>query len=480
LKTKKNKIQRPERKTGFDESVFPPVQQIEQWVSADHHIDRPYIIRLIRQSIQEFKKRIFKQNAGSLTREQITTCIAKDVNLKINKLTSFRMKRIINGTGVILHTGLGRAPLSIEAIRHLNEVISNYCNLEIDLESGERGDRHQIVEELLCLLTGAESACVVNNNTAAVMIVLNSLAYQKEAIVSRGQLIEIGGSFRLPEVMEKSGVIIRETGTTNKTHLKDYQRAVNKNTGLILFAHTSNYRIMGFTHEVALSELARMSHEKKIPLVYDLGGGVMTDLAQYQLPHEPVVREAVQLGADVITFSGDKLLGACQSGLIVGKKKYIQLIKRNPLMRALRCDKITYAVLEATLKLYLQESALIMNHPALKSLTVPVDILRQRAEQLQSLLAANKNIKTKIIPVTSQAGSGTLPLENIPSIALIVSIEAQSAVSLSRQLRLAKVPVIGYIKNNRFHLDMRTIRDDELTIIHEMFRPLIEPNPCTF
>jgi L-seryl-tRNA(Ser) seleniumtransferase len=330
------------------------------------------------------------------------------------------------------------------------------------------------------MLTGAESACVVNNNAAAVMIVLNSLAHQKEVIVSRGQLIEIGGSFRLPDVMEKSGVIIRETGTTNKTHLTDYRRAANKNTGLILVAHTSNYRIMGFTHEVALNELARMCHEKRIPLVYDLGGGVMTDLSRYQLPHEPVVSEAVKLGADVITFSGDKLLGACQSGIIVGKRKYIQLIKRNPLMRALRCDKMIYAVLEATLKIYLQEPALTMNHPALNMLIAPVDILQHRAEQLQTLLAVHEKIKTKIISATSQAGSGTLPLENISSIALTVSIDAQSAVSLARQLRLAKVPVIGYIKNNLFHLDMRTIRDDELTIIHDAFRPLIEHNSFIF
>ncbi len=445
--------------------VFPPVQEIEEYISADAMVDRPHVIRLIRESALEYKKRNKLKTSGSLTREQIAEKIAADVSCQLAQMTSYHLKRVVNGTGIILHTGLGRAPLSPEAVRHLNEVTEHYCNLEYDLESGARGDRNLHVEKSLCLLTGAESACVVNNNAAAVMIALNSLAFGREVVVSRGQLIEIGGSFRLPDVMEKSGVRIRETGTTNKTHLRDYARAIGRETGAVLVAHTSNYRVMGFTHETGLKDIADLCRKKRIPLIFDLGGGVMTGLERYGLPHEPVVKEAVLNGADIVTFSGDKLLGACQSGLIAGKKKYVTLIKQNPLMRALRCGKMTYAVLEATLQSFFRESGPRENHPSLNMLTADPGSLRRRAQNLCGCLSDLRHIQAEITDAVSQAGSGTLPLEPIRSVAVNLSVRGLSAAQLAKQLRLAKVPVIGYIKNNRFLLDMRTVRDDELPMI---------------
>ncbi len=448
-------------------SVFPSVQDIEQRLQDHMPIARRYRIQLIRECTEKIKKRMVLTENKSYTRDQLTVMITEKVRARADALLSGRMKRVVNGTGVILHTGLGRAPLSDSVFRNLNDVLANYCNLEIDLGTGGRGDRNTLVEPLICLLTGAESACVVNNNAAAVLIILNSLATGKEVIVSRGQLIEIGGSFRLPEVMEKSGVFMREVGTTNKTHPNDYLRAINKNSALVLAAHTSNYRVLGFTRETGLKEISAICRKKRIPLVYDLGGGVMDGLEEHGLPHEPVIRDALNDGADLISFSGDKLLGGCQCGIILGRKKWINRIKSNPLMRALRCGKMTFAALETTLKLYLQEKDVNRHIPAHRMLTESIDTLRKRATDLQSLLSVFPDLRIRIVEESSQAGSGTLPLEKLPGFALTLEWNGKSASALAAQLRLANVPVIGYIKNNKLHMNMRAIRDDELSYIKD-------------
>lgn len=424
---------------------------------------------VIREAAAVVKKKWQNGEIQADDRKVLIQAVLQETRKAFGVLQAPQLRRVVNATGIILHTGLGRAPLAEAAVRQLQQTGPYYCNLETDLQSGERGDRQELTEPLLCRLTGAEAACVVNNNAAALLIALNSLAYQKEVIVSRGQLIEIGGSFRLPEVMEKSGVKIREVGTTNKTRLSDYLNAINTQTGAILVAHTSNYRVLGFTQEVPLEELTALGRKKKLPLIYDLGGGVMIPLETYGLPHEPVVSEAVRKGADLVTFSGDKLLGAAQCGILIGRKKYIRSVRTNPLMRALRCDKMTYAVLEATLRLYLHPESLTVELPVLRMLTETIEVQQTRAETLFQILQPIPGITLEITEETAQAGSGTLPLEKLKSVALSVTVKNRSPKSLAEKLRLANVPVIGYIKNNRLMLNLRTIRDDELSLIRDSF-----------
>ncbi len=378
------------------------------------------------------------------------------------------MRRVVNASGVVLHTGLGRAPLSQEARSNLQEVAQGYCNLELDLDSGKRGDRTAHVERLLCYLTGAEAACVVNNNAAAVLLALNTLAFDRQALISRGQLVEIGGSFRMPQVMEKSGVIMVEVGTTNKTHLDDYRDAFSSQTGVICVVHTSNYRVKGFTDEVALSDLVALARSKGVPVIQDLGGGILFDLRDLDLPQEPVVRESIESGVDVVTFSGDKVLGGPQSGIIVGRKKFIDLLKANPLMRALRCDKLTYAVLEPTLKSYLDRSALLQDNAVFAALLKPLTELKQCGERLLKMLRGLSGSAFEFAVVDSQvqAGSGALPLAEIPSKAIAVNSKALSCEALSRTLRQHEPAIIGYIRDNRLLLDLRTLqKDDELSVI---------------
>ncbi len=380
------------------------------------------------------------------------------------KLLTPSLKKVINGTGVILHTGLGRAVLSQAAKQVMQEVFEGYCNLELDLATGKRGDRHQHVERLLRDLTGAEAACVVNNNAAAVFLVLNTIANKKEIVTSRGQLVEIGGSFRMPEVVKKSGARLVEIGTTNKTKLADYANAITSRTAGFLVVHTSNYRILGFTHEVELKELTKLARARNVLVVHDLGGGVLVDLRKWSLPYEPVVSESIDAGVDVATFSGDKVLGGPQCGLIVGKRELIGKVKKNPLMRALRCDKLTLALLENTLRLFLNPSRLIEQHEVFRMMAEPVSVVQERAEKLQTLLlsACGDRLELQVAPAESEAGSGALPLEKIPSYAVILKSHVLSANALAQKLRSARVPVLGYVREERLWLDMRTINDEEL------------------
>ncbi len=394
------------------------------------------------------------------------------------KLLAPSLKKVINGTGVILHTGLGRAVISQAAKKAVQEVLDGYCNLELDLATGKRGDRHQHVERLFRDLTGAEAACVVNNNAAAVLLVLNTIANKKEIVTSRGQLVEIGGSFRMPEVVKKSGARLIEIGTTNKTKLADYAKAITPRTAGFLVVHTSNYRILGFTHDVELKELAKLAHERNVLVVHDLGGGVLVDLRKLGLPYEPVVSESIDAGASVVTFSGDKVLGGPQCGLIVGQRDLINKVKKNPLMRALRCDKLTLALLESTLRLFLNPARLMERHEVFRMLAEPLNLVQQRAEKLKTLLQSEcgGRLAIQIEPAESETGSGALPVEKISSFAVTIKSPALSAHTLAQSLRTAEIPVLGYVRADRLWLDARTLWEEEFsTIMSSLKKALHQP-----
>ena len=371
---------------------------------------------------------------------------------------------VINGTGTILHTNLGRALLSGSAVKQIMEVARRYSNLEMDEESGQRGLRYDHVSSLLCQLTGAEDAMVVNNNAAAVLLVLAALGSGREVIVSRGQLIEIGGSFRIPEVMEQSGCRLVEVGSTNKTHLSDYANAINSNTALLLKAHTSNYRIVGFTAEVDNQELVGLSHEHQVPVVEDLGSGILVDLTPYGL-QEPTVQSSLIAGIDVVTISGDKLLGGPQAGIILGKKELLAKMKKHPLNRALRIDKLTLAGLEATLKLYLDEKKALQEIPVLRMLTTSQEQVRIKADQLwmDVTMRAGSLASFQMKEAVSAVGGGSMPLAEIPSVALAVNPKHISVNHLDEGLRRFDPPIFGRITKDHYLLDLRTIQEDEIT-----------------
>ncbi|MFQ5583053.1 MAG: L-seryl-tRNA(Sec) selenium transferase [Calditrichia bacterium] len=328
---------------------IPSVQdQLQNSEFLKFPVDAAILKQIIQQETQKLRKEITGQKA--LKPAKVQEVLRKNIQVRLLRLTQPSLRRVINATGVILHTNLGRAPLPKNARNTLHRVIENYCNLEYNLDTGAPGDRSSHVEELLCLLTGAEAALVVNNNAAAVLLTLNSLAKRKEVPVSRGELVEIGGSYRMPDVMKSSGVKMVEVGTTNKTHMKDYQNAINQKTAALLKVHTSNYRVMGFSSEVSLPDLAELAHQHNLPVIYDMGSGALVGLSRWGLPDEPLAGTMVDMGVDVITFSGDKVLGGPQSGIIIGKRALITKIKKNNLTSALRCDKMTYAVLNETLR----------------------------------------------------------------------------------------------------------------------------------
>lgn len=369
------------------------------------------------------------------------------------------LRPVVNATGVVLHTNLGRAILAESAIEAVELAARSAVNLEYDLETGGRGDRDSIVEDELCALTGAEAATVVNNNAAAVVLALNSLAEGREVIVSRGEMIEIGGSFRLPDVMAKSGAILREVGTTNRTHPNDYADAISPETALLLKVHPSNYRVVGFTSEVTLEDLVEIGRARGVDVMEDLGAGALIDLTEYGIPHEPIVRDRIATGAAIVTFSGDKLLGGPQAGVIVGRPAAIDRIKRNPLKRALRCDKLTLAALSATMRLYLRSGDLAHELPTLR-------ILARRASEIGAIAPRAREIVAErlgdgyvveIVDVTSQVGSGAMPVEQLKSVALRVTHPEKSANAIAAMFRRARI--IGRVADDSFHLDLRTIED---------------------
>lgn len=380
-----------------------------------------------------------------------------------------RFSRVINGTGVIVHTNLGRSLLPVPCVEVLGGAGQRYSNLELDLETGKRGSRYQHVEDLLCELTGAESALVVNNNAAAVLLALETMAKGKEVVVSRGQLVEIGGSFRIPDIMSRSGAKLVEVGTTNRTHFHDFQAAITVETGLLLRVHCSNYRIIGFTHEVANADLVRLGQMHRIPVMEDLGSGCLVDLSKFGLAKEPTVQEVVASGIDIVTFSGDKLLGGPQAGIIVGKKYCVDRIKTNPLNRALRIDKLTLAALEAVLRLYLDESQALREIPTLAMIAAPVEHVLRKAQILvdkcRDLLSEQGMFS--LIRTYSQVGGGAMPEQNIESWAVSVQPKNTSVNRFENRLRHAPTPVIGRTVDNCVVLDMRTVADDEIEALAE-------------
>lgn len=368
------------------------------------------------------------------------------------------MRTVINGTGTILHTNLGRAPIGERHMRHIADIAMNYSNLEYNLEAGARGERYSHFEKLLCKITGAEAAMAVNNNAAAVMLILSTMGKGKEVIVSRGELVEIGGKFRIPDVMEQSGATLVEVGTTNKTHHTDYENAITEETAALLKVHTSNYRIVGFTDNVSIAELVPLGKEREIPVIEDLGSGVLIDLSKYGLTYEPTVQDSVRNGADVVCFSGDKLLGGPQAGIIVGKKKYIDQMKKNQLTRALRIDKFTAATLEVVLQEYLSEEKAIQNIPALRMITKEIEEITRDAQELEALLQqAELPAQIQMEPCESQIGGGSLPLERIPSMAVTIHPEKITTAELELRLRHMSIPMIVRTMNDKIVIDVRTV-----------------------
>ncbi len=370
-------------------------------------------------------------------------------------------RSVVNATGVVLHTNLGRALLPEEALEAIRESSSRPIALELDLGSGKRGDRDALVEDDLVALTGAEAATVVNNNAAAVLLALNTLAEGREVVVSRGELIEIGGSFRIPEVMAKSGARLREVGTTNRTHLDDYGRAIGPDTGALLKVHTSNYRVVGFTAEVSLEELVALGRERHLPVIEDLGSGALVDLSAMGLPKEPVVAERIERGADVVTFSGDKLLGGPQAGLLVGRRDAIARIKANPLRRALRPGKLTLAALSAVLRLYRQAPDLPRALPTLRWLTRPLEDMEAVGRRAIPLLreALGDAYRVTLEDSTAEIGSGSLPTAELPSKVIAVANAEEPAERIAERFREASTPILGRIQKDRFLLDLRGIFD---------------------
>lgn len=448
------------------DSPFPSVDRIARFAVVDSLCEtygRSAVIDAIRAVLDEHRTHISDSGYVSPTDNELSRQIAE----RLKERATPRLRRVFNLTGTVLHTNLGRTQLSSRAIEHASMAMREACNLEFDLDSGGRGERDSLLEDILIELTGAEAATVVNNNAAAVLLVLAALAQKREVVLSRGELVEIGGAFRIPDVMRSANTHLIEVGTTNRTHPGDYERAIGPKTAALMKVHMSNYKISGFVAQVSELEVARIAHEHQLPLIVDLGAGSLIDLAAYGLPKEPVVRDTIASGADVVTFSGDKLLGGPQAGLIVGKKALIDKIKRHPLKRALRVSKPVLAALEGTLLAYRTPDLLVQELPTLRLLTRPLADIEALANRVLSHLSAalGTQWQVTVTPVSSQVGSGSLPVEIIPSMALTcrpASGKVGSALKrLAARLRQLPTPVIGRVADDALVLDLRCLEDEQ-------------------
>ena len=410
----------------------------------------------VRETIDRVRQQILSGEQPSLEAEQL----CRQVLALVHKKTTMSLRPVINATGIVLHTNLGRARLSDAAVEAIHSVAQDYNTLEYNLEKGSRGSRYSHVEKLIAKLTGTEAAMVVNNNAAAVMLVLSTMTKGKEVITSRGELVEIGGAFRVPEIMQQSGDTLVEVGTTNKTHLSDYQNAITENTGALLKVHTSNFKIMGFCEEVSLEEMVELGHQHNIPVIYDLGSGAMVRLSDYGIQDEPNVLDSVKSGADIISFSGDKLLGGPQAGIIIGRREYIEAMKKNPLTRAFRIDKLTLAALEATLREYLDPQEVIHLNPTLRMITATMDDLVPMGQQLLEALqkVCDGSYRVTLTEDFGQVGGGSVPTQMIRSSVVAVEPTRISLDLLETRLREHDpLPVIARISKDRLLLDVRTI-----------------------
>ena len=444
---------------------LPSVDQVlkaEAAAVAIERFGRPQTVVAVRQTLDAARAAVKDGDPPPAA-----TALAADAHRRLEAASRSSVRPVFNLTGTVLHTNLGRAILAEEAVQAAITAMRQPMALEFDLDGGKRGERDALVRELLTGLTGAEDATVVNNNAAAALIALNTFARDREAVVSRGELIEIGGAFRMPDIMARAGARIVEVGTTNRTHLRDYAGAMTPQTGLILKVHTSNYRIEGFTREVGARELAGLSRERGVPLIHDLGSGTLVDLSRWGLVREPTVADAVADGADLVTFSGDKLLGGPQAGFVVGRKELVEKINKNPMKRAMRVDKVRLAALEATLRLYLDPDRLAGRLPTLRFLSRPKSEIESLAERLRPLAseAVGATFTVAVIDCVSQIGSGSLPLETIPSAGLALrpagrKVRGSALTELSAVFRALPIPVIGRIADQAFVLDLRCLEDD--------------------
>ncbi|MBF0528211.1 MAG: L-seryl-tRNA(Sec) selenium transferase [Deltaproteobacteria bacterium] len=445
---------------------LPKVDQLlldPEMVSLQEVIPRPVVLKAVRQILDQLRNRIRKDQEEVSETDIDRTAILKTISSLARELNRPHLRRIINATGVIIHTNLGRSLLAEEAVAAIRNAGFYYENLEYDLASGQRGSRYSHVEGLLCELTGAEAALVVNNNAAAVYLALQTLAAGREVVVSRGELVEIGGSFRIPEVMSRSGAHLVEIGTTNKTHLHDYQNAVTDRTSLLLKVHQSNFHIIGFTTAVDIRDLVELARTLNLPVMEDLGSGCLLDLSPYGVRREPTVRDSVSAGIDVTTFSGDKLLGGPQAGLLVGRRQIIDQIKKNPINRAMRIDKLTLAALEATLRLYFEPERALSRIPTLRMITTTYQTLRRRAARLKKKLdpVAGPALEIGLIDGQSQIGGGALPGQDLPTRLVTLRPVNCSVNDLEAWLRTYPIPIITRIEHDQVVLDVRTMTDDD-------------------
>lgn len=453
--------------------LFAQLPSVDEMLNQKKIIDalnsypRSILLEAIRESIDEKRRAIVDLKQSDFDKFEISIDkIAQSTMNKCNLKYSLSLKKVINATGTVLHTNLGRSLLSESIKDDLWESASRYSNLEYNIEKGQRGSRYTHLTDTIKRLTGAEDVLVVNNNAAAVLLVLSTMAKGGEAIVSRGELVEVGGSFRISSIMALSGADLVEVGSTNKTHLKDYEEAINENTKVLMKVHTSNYRILGFTESVDVDRLCELGEKHDIPVIEDLGSGVFVDVSKYGLSYEPTVLDSIRKGADIVTFSGDKMLGGPQAGIIVGKKEYIEKMKKNQLTRALRVDKLTICALEATLRMYLDEEKAKEEIPTLKMLTYSIKELEEKANNLYSKIEyLNNYADIKIEDGLSQVGGGSMPTETMESKVITIIPKNINVSTLENRLRLSDAHIIARVYDDKYVLDVRTIFEDEFEVV---------------
>ena len=449
--------------------TLPSVDELVRSVDGGTGGPRPRVVEAVRAVIEDSRRAVLA--AGSveeLLRVPLDGPILRArVEARLSEAGRWSLERVVNATGVVLHTNLGRAPLGEAALARLALIGRCYTNLELDVRTKERGSRYGHVDGLLCRLTEAEASLVVNNNAAAVLLALESLARGREVVVSRGELIEIGGAFRIPDIMTRSGARLVEVGTTNRTRIADYAAAIGPDTALLLKVHPSNFRVLGFTESVTTRELAELGRTHGVPVMEDLGSGSFLDLRPYGLPHEPTAPEAIAAGADLVTFSGDKLLGGPQAGIVVGRRELVQRLRKNPLNRALRIDKLTLAALEATLSAYEEPERALREIPALRMLTEPLAAVRRRAQRcLRGIGPSVRDVLgARVVATRGEVGGGALPLAELETAALALGSPTRSPAALDERLRAGRPPVIGRVADDRLLLDCRTVRDDEVPLL---------------
>lgn len=458
-------------------------KQLANLPSVDYLLKHPELNSLAEEAPQVLKESIqfiLKEIREQYTSEKVTDLpseeeIVKRILAQQKETSSYSLQQVINATGTIVHTNLGRSLLSEKVKKQLEIAAFSYTNLEYQLDRGQRGSRYQHLEKVIQKLTGAESVVVVNNNAAAVMLTLSTLIPEKEVIISRGELVEIGGSFRIPEVIELSGGKIKEVGTTNKTHIEDYKKELTEETGAIMKVHTSNYRVIGFTEAPSIQELADLAHKHELPLINDLGSGLLIDMQQFGLPYEPTIQESLAQGCDVVMFSGDKLLGGPQVGVIVGKKEYIEPMKKNQLLRALRVDKLTLSALEATLSLYLEPEKAIEEIPTLKMISKNYEACLNDAIFLEKeIIKQQLPLKVERVSGKSQVGGGSYPEYQLPSELVSLYSEELTTAQFEEKLRNAETPIIARVKNDRILLDVRTLTKREMLLIVEQLEKIFK------